>query len=215
MKIILIGPPGAGKGTQAAAIREIYPAAHISTGDLLRDNVRRGTVPGLEARRYMDSGSLAPDDLIINMMKDRLAEDDARIGFILDGFPRTTAQAEALDAILSSMQTGLDAVLMLDISDEDVVRRLSGRRVCVSCGAIYNTVNRSPEKEGVCDSCGGAVIQRNDDHEPVIRRRLAVYHADTAPLTAYYDKKGLLRRIGASEAPDAALLFLETLKGAI
>jgi adenylate kinase len=213
MKVILIGPPGAGKGTQAAAIKEKYPVAHISTGDILRAGVREGTKLGLEAQKYMDAGKLVPDDLMINMMKDRLAEEDARTGFLLDGFPRTAAQAAALDALHDEMSVSLDGVVLLEIADEDVVSRLSNRRVCVSCGAIYNSVFHPPVEEGVCDLCGESVIQRDDDRETVIRNRLTVYHSQTAPLIEYYEKKRVLHRVDASKASDGVRAYLETLKG--
>ncbi|MDR1966804.1 MAG: adenylate kinase [Synergistaceae bacterium] len=211
MRIILIGPPGAGKGTQAAAISEKYAVAHISTGDILRENVRSGTKLGLEAKKFMDAGSLVADSLIIDMMRGRLGEADAKSGFMLDGFPRTVAQAEALSSLLDEMSLRLDAVILLEIADEAVVGRLCSRRVCSSCGAIYNTVARPPKADGVCDECGGAVIQRDDDKESVIRRRLEVYHAETAPLVDYYEKTGILRRIDASGPRDAALKCLEGL----
>jgi adenylate kinase len=213
MKVILIGPPGAGKGTQAAAIKEKYPVAHISTGDILRAGVREGTKMGREAQKYMDAGKLVPDDLMINMMKDRLAEEDARAGFLLDGFPRTAAQAVALDALLDEMTVRLDAVVLLEMADEDVVNRLSNRRVCISCGAIYNSLFHPPVEEGVCDLCGECVIQRDDDRETVIRNRLTVYHSQTAPLIEYYEKHGVLHRVDGSKASDEVRAYLETLKG--
>lgn len=212
MRIILIGPPGAGKGTQATAIKERYPIAHISTGDMLRENVRNNTELGITAKKFMDAGKLVTDDLIIAMMKSRLEEADAASGFMLDGFPRTIAQAEALDALLNEMGICLDAVVLLEISDEEVIRRLSSRRVCSSCGAIYNAISHPSKVERVCDVCGSNVIQRDDDKETVIRSRLSVYHEQTAPLVDYYDRTGLLRRIDATGAPDAVLKYVETIK---
>lgn len=212
MRIILIGPPGAGKGTQAATIKEKYPIAHISTGDILRENVRNDTELGRTARTFMDAGKLVPDDLIIRMMKSRLGEDDARTGFLLDGFPRTISQAETLDRLLAEMHIALDTVVLLVIADDEVVKRLSSRRVCSNCGAIYNAVAHPPKTEGVCDVCGGKVIQRDDDKEAVIRNRLAVYHDQTAPLVAYYENKGLLHRIDATGSTDAVLYYLDSLK---
>jgi adenylate kinase len=212
MRIILIGPPGAGKGTQAAAIREKYPLAHISTGDILRENVRAGTELGAEARKFMDSGALVPDALIIKMMRERMGQPDASEGFMLDGFPRTVAQAEALEELLKDIGAGLDAVILLEIDDDAVVRRLGSRRVCSSCGAIYNVVGHPTKAEGVCDDCSGEVIQRDDDTEPVIRRRLEVFHAQTAPLVEYYENRGKLRRVDGAGSSDAARTILDSLK---
>jgi adenylate kinase len=214
MRIILIGPPGAGKGTQAAAIKEKYTVAHISTGDMLRENVRAGTPLGREAKKFMDAGSLVTDELIIDMMRERLNRPDTRDGFLLDGFPRTVAQAEALDELIREMSLKLDAVVLLDVPDEVVVKRLSSRRVCSSCGAIYNTEFRPSQKPGICDVCSGDVTQRDDDREDVIRKRLAVYHGQTAPLIEYYEKTGRLRRIGAEDSRNALMEYLESLKGA-
>lgn len=211
MRIILIGPPGSGKGTQAESIKAKYAIAHISTGDILRDNVKRGTELGKKAKEFMDAGKLVSDDLIIDMMRSRLSEADARSGFMLDGFPRTVAQAGSLSDLLEEMGTKLDAVVLLEVSDETVISRLTSRRVCSSCGAIYNTVVHKPKKEGVCDSCGGSVVQRDDDKESVIKNRLSVYHTQTAPLIDYYDGKGLLHRIDASSAKDAVLKLIESL----
>lgn len=211
MRAILIGPPGAGKGTQAESIKEKYPIAHISTGDMLRENVKKGTELGLKAKEFMDAGKLVTDELIIDMMRTRLQEDDAKQGFLLDGFPRTIAQADALGALLDEMNIALDAVVLLDISDEVVVNRLTSRRVCSSCGAIYNAISHPTKKEGICDICGGAVIQRDDDKESVIRNRLSVYHEQTAPLVDYYEKKGMLHSIDAASAKDSVLKYLETL----
>lgn len=211
MRIILIGPPGAGKGTQASSIQQVYPVAHISTGDILRENVKSGTELGATAKAFMDGGKLVPDDLIIAMMRSRLAQDDARAGFILDGFPRTIAQAEALDALLRELAISLDAVVLLEISDDVVVKRLTSRRVCSSCGAIYNAVAHPPKQEGVCDICGGSVVQRDDDKESVIRNRLSVYHEQTSPLVEYYCNKQMLRRIDAAGAPDSVRSYLESI----
>ena len=211
MRIILIGPPGAGKGTQASAIMAKYTVAHISTGDILRDNVKRGTELGNAAKNCMDAGKLVADELIIGMMKARLSEDDAKSGFILDGFPRTVEQADSLELLLDEMSCRLDAAVLLEIEDDTVVRRLTSRRVCSSCGAIYNALSHPPKSDGICDSCSSAVIQRDDDKESVIRSRLAVYHGQTAPLEEYYERKGLLHRVDASGASDTVLKHLESL----
>jgi adenylate kinase len=213
VRVVLIGPPGAGKGTQAAKIKEKRNIAHVSTGDILRDNVTKKTETGLEAKSFMDSGRLVPDELMIGMIKARLAEGDvAAGGFILDGFPRTTAQAEALDRLLEEMSMNLDAVVLLQISDDEVVRRLANRRVCPSCGAIYNLIARPTKAEGICDVCGGQVIQRDDDQEAVIRNRLAVYRERTSPVIDYYEKKGLLFTVDGAKANDTAMLLLETIE---
>jgi adenylate kinase len=214
MRIILIGPPGAGKGTQAAAIKEKYDVAHISTGDMLRENVNSGTELGFEAKKFMDAGSLVPDELIIDMMRGRLNQPDTAGGFMLDGFPRTVTQAEALDELMDDMSLALDAVVLLDVPDETVVSRLSSRRVCSSCGAIYNTRAHPTKAEGICDICSGSVVQRDDDREDVIRNRLAVYHDKTAPLVEYYGRTGRLHRVGAAGAGDAVREYLESLKSA-
>lgn len=211
MRIILIGPPGAGKGTQAASIIEKHPIIHISTGDILRENVRAGTELGQTAKRFMNAGQLVPDHLIIAMMRDRLAEDDAQNGFILDGFPRNVQQADALASLLGDMSLRLDAVVLLEISDEAVVRRLEGRRVCSSCGMIYNVYSHPPKADDTCEACGGQVVRRADDQESVIRGRLDVYHKETAPLVEYYERSGLLHRVPADGGPDSALKYLESI----
>jgi adenylate kinase len=211
MRIILLGPPGAGKGTQAAAAKTKFQVAHISTGDMLRENVRNRSPLGFRAKEFMDAGKLAPDDLIIEMMRERLSRDDASEGFILDGFPRTAAQAEALDDLMKDMSIKLDAVILLEMPDEAVVKRLAGRRVCSACGAIYHAAGSPPKSEGVCDACSGQVIQRDDDKEEVIRRRLSAYHLETAPLVGHYEKCGLLRRLDASGPCDAVKSYMESL----
>ncbi len=212
MRIILLGAPGAGKGTQADSIKAKYPLAHISTGDMLRSHVKLGTELGKDAKAYMDAGKLVPDDVIIAMMEHRLQDNDAKQGFILDGFPRTIAQAEALDEILAKLSIKLDAVVSLAIDDDTVVARLTSRRVCRQCGEIYNTALKPSAKEGVCDKCGGEVVQRDDDKEDVIRRRLSVFHEQTAPLIDYYGKKGLLVIVDASGDKSAVLRALEQKK---
>lgn len=212
MRIILIGPPGAGKGTQAASIKAEYPIAHIATGDILRENVRNGTKLGLSAKSYMDAGKLVPDDLIIEMIEERFLAPDCKDGFLLDGFPRTLPQAEALDRFLEGRSMCLNVVVELEVSDDEVVRRLTSRRICSSCGAIYNVIAHPTKVEGVCDICSGRVIQRDDDKEAVIRNRLDVYHGQTAPLIEYYAKKGLLRRVDAAGAQDVVLKLLNSFK---
>ena len=213
MRIILIGAPGSGKGTQAENIRQKYPIAHISTGDILRANVKAGTELGKNAKVYMESGKLVPDEVIIAMVESRLQEPDCKDGFLLDGFPRTKNQAEALDLILEKLDILLDAVVQLDVDDETVVKRLTTRRVCKSCGEIYNILSKSAKIEGVCDKCGGEVIQRNDDIESVIRNRLTVFHEQTAPLIDYYRSKDLLVSVDGAGGKDVVLKLLGKMKG--
>ncbi len=198
MRVIFIGPPGAGKGTQAEVISRQEGIAHISTGDILRKNVAEQTDLGKAAREYMDAGKLVPDEIIIGMMEKRLGEKDCRKGFILDGFPRTVPQAEALEELLDRMGLCLDAVILFQAPDEIVIRRLSGRRVCRSCGAIYNKRSKPPGEDDRCDKCGGTLYQRDDDREEVIKSRLEVYKGQTAPLIGFYRDKGLLVEVDAS-----------------
>lgn len=209
MRVIFLGPPGAGKGTQAAKIREKYEVAHISTGDILRANVKEGTELGRKAKEFMNAGKLVPDEVIIGMMRDRLQEPDCANGFILDGFPRTVPQAEALDQLLADLNLELDASVLFNVDDEVVVERLSGRRMCRKCGTIYHATFHPTKVEGVCDTCGGEIYQRDDDREEVIRNRLSVYHDQTAPLIDYYREKGLLKDVDASGSSDAVLQVLE------
>jgi adenylate kinase len=189
MRIILLGPPGCGKGTQADIISKDFDMPHISTGDILRDNVKRGTDVGKNAKEYMDSGRLVPDEIIICMMKERFLEDDCTKGFLLDGFPRTIAQAEALDDLLNQMDMSLDYIVNIDVNDEDIINRISKRLSCPNCGEVYNLLYKKPKKEMSCDTCGGKLHQRDDDKEEVIRNRLDVYRKQTAPLISYYKEK--------------------------
>jgi len=189
MRVILLGPPGCGKGTQAEIICKNFEIPHISTGDILRDNVKRGTEIGSRAKSFMDSGSLVPDEIIIGMIKDRFSEDDCKKGFLLDGFPRTIAQAEALDKLLKKMKIHLDYIINIDVPDENIINRISKRLSCSNCGDVYNLMFKKPKKEMVCDSCGFKLHQRDDDKEEVIRNRLEVYRKQTAPLIQYYNKK--------------------------
>jgi adenylate kinase len=201
LNLILFGPPGAGKGTQAERLRGDFPLAYIATGDMLRQNVKDRTELGVKAKEYMDNGDLVPDDLIVAMAAKRLNEPDAQDGFILDGFPRTLDQARALDDQLSRMGRRVTAALLIDVPDEEVVRRLSGRRVCVKGGHNYHVEFDPPKHEGVCDQDGSRLIQRDDDKPEVIRNRLRVYHEKTKPLVDFYDEKGLLRRIDGTREP--------------
>ncbi len=201
LNLILIGPPGAGKGTQAERLRDDFHLPYVSTGDMLRANVKAGTELGRQAKVKMDAGELVPDDLIVAMAKERLEQEDAAEGFLLDGFPRTTAQAEALDAILSGDGRKITGALLLEVPDAEIVKRIAGRRVCVKNGHNYHVDFDPPKHEGICDQDGSRLIQRDDDKPEVVENRLRVYHAQTAPLVDYYDAQGLLRRIDGTLPP--------------
>jgi adenylate kinase len=203
LNLILLGPPGAGKGTQAERLRDDFQLPHISTGDMLRAQVADETELGMEARRFMDAGELVPDEVIVGMIIQRIADGDARDGFLLDGFPRNEAQADALGEALEGLDRHLTAVLLIEVPDDDLVRRLAGRRVCVKNPShIYHVDFDPPKHEDVCDQDGARLIQRDDDREEVIRRRLEVYHSQTEPLIAYYDHAELLRRFDGRRTPD-------------
>jgi adenylate kinase len=198
MRLVLVGPPGAGKGTQAQFISSHFAVPKISTGDIFRANVSEGTELGVEARKFMDAGDLVPDEVTIAMVKDRLSHDDVSEGFLLDGFPRTVHQAEVLDGMLAEHGAGVDVVLELVVDDEEVVRRLSGRRTCRQCGHVWHVDFDPPADEGTCDRCAGELFQRDDDSEDTIRHRLDVYADQTSPLIGYYGDKGLLRGVDAT-----------------
>ena len=209
MKLILLGAPGAGKGTQAEIICQHLNIPAISTGNIIREALNSGTEMGLKAKSYMDSGKLVPDQAVINIIKERLAQDDCKNGFILDGFPRTIAQAEALDR----MGIEIDRVIDIEVPDEKITERLSGRRVCGECGASYHLLYKKPQVEGVCDKCRGALVQRKDDQPQTILERLAVYHDQTEPLKGYYEKKGKLFIVeGQEEVADTTKLTLAALE---
>lgn len=200
MDIILLGPPGAGKGTQAKFIVEKWNIPQVSTGDILRAAVREGTALGAEAKSFMDKGELVPDRVVIGIIAERLKESDAAKGFILDGFPRTIPQAEALGEILAGMGRTIDHVVSIEVEDQDLVTRLTGRRMCKGCGESFHVVFNPPGNEGVCDHCGGELYQRDDDKEETIRQRLRVYHQQTSPLISFYREAGCLRSIRGTGA---------------
>ena len=208
MKLIMLGAPGAGKGTQAEILSAKLGIPTISTGNILRAAIKDGTPIGLQAKSYMDAGKLVPDEVIIGIVAERLAQPDCASGFILDGVPRTIPQAEALDKMVK-----IDKVIDLEVSDEAIIARMSGRRVCEKCGATYHLLYKKPKAEGVCDICGGTLIQRKDDHPDTVKARLEVYHKETEPLIAHYKKQGVVKRVdGQEEVADTTRLTLAALE---
>lgn len=209
MKIILLGAPGAGKGTQAEVICNRYNIPAISTGNIIREALKTGTEMGLKAKSYMESGALVPDDVVIGIIKERIVKDDCKDGFILDGFPRTIPQAEALD----KMGIVIDKVIDIEVPDEKIINRMSGRRVCEKCGASYHLEYKKPKVEGICDACSGTLIQRKDDHPDTVKSRLDVYHSETEPLKDYYEKQGKLTVVEGQEEIEATTrLLIEALE---
>jgi adenylate kinase len=214
MRIILLGPPGAGKGTQAKLLTERLRIPQISTGDMLRAAVQDGTPLGRQAKAYMDRGALVPDEVIIGLVRERLQDPDCARGYILDGFPRTVAQAEALEKTLGDLHLNLDHVLCLDVPSEDLVVRIAGRRTCRQCGAMSHVRFSPTRRDGACDACGGETYQRDDDREETVRRRLAVYAEQTAPLVRFYEGRGLLRRVaGTGEIGEIFARMVQSLGG--
>ena len=195
MKIIMLGAPGAGKGTQAKMIAKEYGIPHISTGDIFRANIKNNTELGQEAKKYMDAGQLVPDELTVKILLDRVAQDDCRNGYVLDGFPRTIPQAEVLDEALSKLGDKIDFAIDVNVPDENIVRRMGGRRACVTCGATYHIEHVPPKKEGVCDTCGSELILRDDDKPETVLNRLEVYHEQTQPLIDFYSRKGVMHTV--------------------
>ena len=205
MKIVMLGAPGAGKGTQAKMIAAGYGLPHVSTGDIFRANVKGGTPLGMEAKAYMDKGELVPDELTVRILLDRVAQDDCKNGYVLDGFPRTIPQAEVLDAELSKMGEKIDFAIDVEVPDENIIKRMSGRRACVNCGATYHIVHIPPKKEGICDACGSELILRDDDREETVKNRLEIYHKQTQPLIDFYNNKGVLKEVDGTK--DSAAVY--------
>ena len=195
MKIIMLGAPGAGKGTQAKMLAEKYGVPHISTGDIFRANIKNGTELGMEAKKYMDQGLLVPDELTVRILLDRVAQDDCKNGYVLDGFPRTIPQAEVLDSELTKLGDHIDYAINVDVPDENIVKRMSGRRACLTCGATYHIEHVPPKKEGICDVCGSELVLRDDDKPETVKNRLNVYHEQTQPLIDFYTEKGVLKTV--------------------
>ena len=199
MKIIMLGAPGAGKGTQAQMIADQYHIPHVSTGDIFRANIKNGTELGMEAKKYMDQGLLVPDELTVKILLDRVAEEDCKEGYLLDGFPRTIPQAEVLDKALTELGDAIDYAINVDVPDENIVKRMSGRRACLSCGSTYHMEHIPPKKEGVCDKCGNELVRRDDDKPETVLNRLEVYHKQTQPLIQFYEEKGVLRTVDGTK----------------
>jgi adenylate kinase len=199
MKIIMLGAPGAGKGTQAKMIAEKFSIPHISTGDIFRANIKNGTELGKKAKEYMDKGQLVPDELTVEILLDRVANEDCKNGYVLDGFPRTIPQADVLDKELTKLGDKVDFAINVDVPDENIVRRMSGRRACLKCGATYHIEHIPPKKEGICDTCGSELVQRDDDKPETVQNRLSVYHEQTQPLIDYYNKKNILKTVDGTK----------------
>ncbi len=199
MKIVMLGAPGAGKGTQAKMIAERYQIPHISTGDIFRMNIKNGTELGKEAKTYMDAGKLVPDELTVKILLDRVSNEDCKNGYVLDGFPRTIPQAEVLTDALNNLNDKIDYAINVDVPDENIVNRMGGRRSCPSCGQVYHVVHMPPKQDGVCDKCGAGLVQRDDDKPETVSQRLQVYHDQTQPLIEYYEKAGVLKNVDGTK----------------
>lgn len=210
MKIIMLGAPGAGKGTQAKKIAEKYQIPHISTGDIFRANIKNGTELGKKAKTYMDQGLLVPDELVVDLVVDRVGQDDCKNGYVLDGFPRTIPQAEALDAALEKLGEKMDYAINVDVPDENIISRMGGRRACVGCGATYHVAYNPPKTENICDSCGEKLILRDDDKPETVKKRLDVYHEQTQPLIDYYKQEGILAEVDGTQ--DMEKVFQDIVK---
>ena len=214
MKIIMLGAPGAGKGTQAKKIAEKYQIPHISTGDIFRANIKNGTELGKKAKTYMDQGLLVPDELVCDLVVDRVQQDDCKKGYILDGFPRTIPQAESLDAALSRLGEAVDYAINIEVPDENIVKRMGGRRACVGCGATYHLVYAAPKKEGICDNCGAELILRDDDKPETVTKRLSVYHEQTRPLISFYADKHVLYTVDGTQNMEQVFEAITKILGA-
>lgn len=213
MKIIMLGAPGAGKGTQAKRIAEKYSIPHISTGDIFRANIKAGTELGIKAKSYMDKGELVPDEVTIGMLIDRIHEDDCKGGFVLDGFPRNIPQAQSLDKVLKELSEKIDFAVDVDVPDENIINRMSGRRACLNCGATYHISFNPPKKEAVCDSCSHELVLRGDDKPETVKKRLEVYHEHTQPLIDYYKKEDVLRTVDGTQSMDTVFEAIVAILG--
>lgn len=214
MKIIMLGAPGAGKGTQAKRIAQRYGIPHVSTGDIFRANIKNGTELGMKAKAYMDAGNLVPDEITIGMLLDRIHEADCEKGYVLDGFPRTIPQAESLTAALKERGEKMDYAIDVDVPDENIINRMSGRRACLACGATYHIAYNPPKKEGVCDQCGEPLVLRKDDKPETVKNRLEVYHQQTQPLIDYYKKEGILDQVDGTQNMDQVFEDIVKILGA-
>ena len=214
MKIIMLGAPGAGKGTQAKKIAEKYGVPHISTGDIFRANIKNGTELGQKAKTYMDQGLLVPDELTVALVIDRIQNEDCKNGFVLDGFPRTIPQAEALDEALKGLGEAMDYAIDVDVPDENIINRMSGRRACLDCGATYHIVTIPTKVEGICDACGSKVVLREDDKPETVQKRLEIYHAQTQPLIDYYKKQNILKTVDGTQPMEAVFDAIVGILGA-
>lgn len=214
MKIIMLGAPGAGKGTQAKMIADKYGIPHISTGDIFRANIKEQTALGLEAKTYMDKGALVPDELTVKILLDRVGKEDCNAGYVLDGFPRTIPQAEVLDKAVAELNDAIDYAINVEVPDENIIKRMSGRRACLTCGATYHVEHVPPKKEGICDRCGNALVLRDDDQPETVKKRLQVYHEQTQPLIEYYHKKNILKEVDGTKDMNVVFADIVTILGA-